>query len=335
MRRSVAPPRPSPAVTVSIVTIGNRDLLRRCLESLSAGVEDTSSLEVVVLDNASGEDASADVRDAFPDLQVMKRASRVGFGAAHNEVIESTSGRWILILNDDTTVEPGSIDRLVRYGEARARVAAVGPRIVFPDRGRHHSAWRFPGPLTSLLAALTVAQVGWVQSSGSRAKRVGWATGSALLLRREAVTQVGGFDEGFFMYAEELDLCHRLADQGWETHYFPCATIVHHRRRSSASVPDRRIVEHVRGLDRYWRKHHSPPSARIARVATGLQYAAAATLARGLLAVPERRRPLRVQPTDAAEYALYARNFLLGETGPGLREAADEWNAAHAAAGVP
>jgi GT2 family glycosyltransferase len=138
---------------------------------------------------------------------------------------------------------------------------------------------------------------------------------AALLLRREALDEVGVFDEGFFIYSEETDLSHRLREAGWRTQYFPQVTVVHHESQFSAGIPERRINEMWRGRHRYWTKHHSPAGARLAALSTGGQYALRALLRRG-------------DRDFAARMRLHARDAI-GVRGPGLRELADDWNREH------
>jgi GT2 family glycosyltransferase len=138
---------------------------------------------------------------------------------------------------------------------------------------------------------------------------------SALLLRREALDEVGLFDEEFFIYSEETDLCRRLRGAGWRTQYFPHVTVVHHESQFSAGIPERRINEMWRGRHRYWRKHHSAAGAAVASLCTGTQYAA-----RGLLRAGDR--------DFAGRMRLHARDAIRVR-GPGLRELAEEWNREH------
>jgi len=293
-------------VSVSIVNTNSRDLLLACLESLRG--EDA---EIVVLDNAS-EDGSVDaVRERFPDVRVIAQEFRAGFGANHNAVIRATSGRYVYVLNEDTTSDDWAFARLVGHLEANPRVGAVGPRLVYPD-GRHQdSAWRFPSPAVAALGLVTLGKVGVKQSQGSTPRPVDWVTGAALLLRREALEEVAGFDEEFFLYSEEVDLQLRLRRAGWEVQYFPEVTIVHHESQFSTGIPERRINEMWRSRHRYWRKHHSAAGARVAALATGTQYAARAALGR--------------DPAFRARMRLHARDSWRVD-GPGLRELAEEWN---------
>ena len=272
----------------------------------------TPGVEVVVLDNAS-EDGSADaVRERFPDVRVIAQEFRAGFGANHNTVIRATSGRYVYVLNEDTTADDWAFGRVVAYLDAHPGVAALGPRLVYPDGRQQPSAWRFPTPAVTALGLLTVGKLGVAQSHGAVPRKVDWVTGAALVVRREALEEVGLFDEEFFLYSEEVDLQFRLRRAGWEVHYFPAATVVHHESQFSAEIPERRINEMWRSRHRYWRKHHSGAGARVAALATGAQYAVRAA------AAPLARR-------SARRMLLHARDSWRVD-GPGLRELADEWN---------
>jgi GT2 family glycosyltransferase len=298
------------ALSVSIVNTNSRELLLACLESLRG-----ADAEIVVLDNAS-EDGSADaVRERFPHVRLLAQDFRAGFGANHNTVIRATSGRYVYVLNEDTTADDWGFDRLVGFLDSHPRVAGLGPRLLYPGGRLQDSAWRFPTPLVSALGLVALGKVGVKQSRGDRPRPVDWVTGAALLLRRQALDEVGLFDEGFFLYSEEVDLQFRLRRAGWEVWFFPEVTVVHHESQFSAAVPERRINEMWRSRHRYWRKHHSAGGARVAALFTGAQYAARAALS------PIAGR----DPGIGARMRLHARDAWR-VSGPGLRELADEWN---------
>ena len=315
-----------PDVSVAIVNTSSRELLAACLESLERDESREVDAEFVVLDNASEDDSVQLVRERFPWVRVVEQRYRAGFGANQNTVFAETSGRYFYVLNEDTLSEPGSLDALVAYLDAHPRVGAVGPKIVYPDGRLQTSAWRFPSPARSALGALTLGRAGIVQSGGDEPRRVDWAMGCALLVRRSAVEGMGLFDEGIFMYVDETDLCRRLAEAGWETHYFPKVTVVHLESQFSASIPERRIVEHWRSRRRYWRKHHSRPAARAAAFLMGAQFAVRSAIVSVLRRLPERRRPRYATRAFSTTLNTHVRNAWFGETGPGLRELAREWN---------
>ena len=330
-----APAAEKPDVTVSIVNASQRELLLASLASLASDAQGPLAVEVVVLDNASDDGSVEAVRERFPWARVIAQPFRAGFGANHDRVIRETSGRYVYVLSHDATVEPGSLARMVAYMDSHPEVAVLAPRIAYPDGRAQASAWRFPSPGVAALGTLTLARVGVVQSTGREPCRVDWAMGAALLLRRRALEEVGLFGEGFYMYSEETDLCRRLAAAGWETHFFPLTTVLHHDSKLRAEVPRERINEEWRSRHRYWRKHHSPLGARAAGLLTGLQYAARAAIAAALVRLPDGRRPGRFDATTPARFLQHARCAWLGPAGPGLRELAEEWNRRHAAAEAP
>lgn len=299
-----------PDLSVSIVNTNSRALLLACLESLAG-----TDAEIVVLDNAS-EDGSADtVRERFPDVRLIAQSHRAGFGANHNTVIRATTGRYVYVLNEDTTAGDWGFEALTAYLDDHPRVAALGPRLVYPDGRLQDSAWRFPTPLVSMRALLTLGRLGVTQSRGDAPRVVDWVMGAAVVLRREALDEVGLFDESFFLYSEEVDLQARLHRAGWEVHYFPRVSVVHHESQFSADIPERRINEMWRSRHRYWQKHHSGAGARIAALSTGAQYAVRAALS----------SVARRNAGTGARMRLHARDSW-HVTGPGLRELADEWN---------
>ena len=300
-----------PDVSISLVNTNSRELLLACLESLR-GVD----AEIVVLDNASEDGSAAAVRERYPDVRLIEQSHRAGFGANHNTVIRATTGRYVFILNEDTTSEDWGLERMVAHLDANPRVAALAPRLVYPDGRVQSSAWRFPSPSTAALGLLTLGRAGILQSGVCETRDVDWAMAAALLVRREALDEVGVFDEGFFIYSEETDLCRRLRNAGWRTQFFPSVTVVHHESQFSAGIPERRINEMWRGRHRYWSKHHSAAGARAAALFTGAQYGL-----RGLIRTGDR--------DFAARMRLHARDAIR-VTGPGMRELAEDWNRAHA-----
>ncbi len=297
-------------VAISIVNANSRDDLLACLESLR-GVD----AEIVVLDNASEDGSVEAVRERFPEVRLIEQRHRAGFGANNNTIIRATTSPYVYLLNPDTTSDDWGLDRMVAHLDANPGVAAVGPRLVHSDGTQQQSAWRFPTPAVAALGLATLGRAGVVQSTGSRTREVDWAIAAALLVRREALEEVGLFDEDFFLYSEETDLCLRLRRAGWRIEYFPEVTVVHHQPWAVEGVPERRINEIWRGRHRYWRKHHSAVGARTAALLTGAQYAV-----RGLIRARDR--------DFAARMRLHARDAIR-VTGPGIHELAEEWNRTH------
>jgi GT2 family glycosyltransferase len=231
-------------LSVSVVSYRTPDLLLRCLAALAAERErGVLQMDVTVVDNASG-DASAElVRTAYPWVRVIANSRNAGFGAAHNQVLRRATGRYWLVLNSDAAPAPGALQALVEALDADACVACTGPKLLYPDGAVQPSRRRFPSVATLFLES-TQLQRFWPRNNVLRryyvedrpdnvAQDVDWLVGACLCLRAEAVRQVGLFDERYFMYSEEIDLCHRLRAAGWRVRYLPTAEVVHLEGASS------------------------------------------------------------------------------------------------------
>ena len=317
-------------VTIGIVAHGNRDLLIEALEALTGPGLPTRPHRILVLDNASDDGTVEAVREAYPEVDLIAQDFRDGFGANHNRLLARSDAPFHLILNDDAIVEPGAVDTLVTHLEAHPEAAVAAPIIRYPD-GRHQpSAYRFPDPTTALRGLVTLGQAGVEERADGTPRAVDWASGCALLLRRSAIERSGPFDEGFFMFSEETDLQRRLRNLGYATNLVPAAVVRHYLGAATAGDRSRRIVEVWRSRRRYWAKHNPGWEGTTARRLGALQYAALAGVAE------LRRLPLphakRLAPLPPAEIRLHVANALKGATGPGLREAAQDWNRDHGVA---
>lgn len=253
------------SVSVVIVSYNTRALLARCLDSLSG----EAAAEIIVVDNASTDDSVSYVRENYPDVRVIANDRNVGYGAAANEGIRSTSSPLVLLLNADTAVEPGCIAALEHAAQNAPRAAILAPAIVNGSGVAEISCFPFPGTLGWFLENEPVAAVARRIPRLRRravsfdppatAHRIPWALGCALLVRRSALDEVGGFDESFFMYYEEVDLSRRLADAGWEVWFTPEARVRHVGGASTSQHRTAMLVRHFESTVRYYRRHFSGP----------------------------------------------------------------------------
>jgi N-acetylglucosaminyl-diphospho-decaprenol L-rhamnosyltransferase len=298
-----------------VVNTEQRGLLRYCLDAVArerATVDFPT--EVLVLDNAS-QDGSADAARRHPvTTEVIALPERRGKAENDSALLRRARGRFCLLLNEDSELEPGATVALHASLAADDRAGAAGAMLVRPDGVQQPSAWRFPSPWTAFLTALWLHRRLVVQSRGDRVRRVDWTQSAAMLVRREAAEQIGYFDPEFFVYSDEVDFCRRLADAGWTTLYVPGARAVHHEQLVTGNVPTRRIVEFSRNRDRYMRKHHSRAAAALVRWLTAWTYGVRAV---GAVALPGH---------DARRYAKHASATLFPRRGEGLAEAAQEFN---------
>lgn len=306
-------------LTYCVVNTSQRELLVRGLDAI-ARERDSGELpfqtEVLVLDNGSRDGSEQAAREHRTVDEVIAVGERRGKALNDSALMQRARGRYALLLNEDSELEPGATLALWRALEADADAACAGARLLRPDGAEQACAWRFPTVTTALAGALFVHRLFTVQSGGERTREVDWCQSSALLVRLQAAAQVGYMDPAFFVYSDEVDLARRLRDAGWRSLYVPGASAVHHEQLSTGAVPERRIVEMARNRDLYMRKHHSPAAARAVRWLTAWSYALRALAAVVLPGHSPRRYWRHVVAT------------LMPERGEGMREAAAEYNRA-------
>lgn len=298
-----------------VVNTSQRELLVRGLDAISRErARLPFASEVLVLDNGS-RDGSAEAARAHPAVtETIALERRRGKALNDSELLRRARGRYALLLNEDSELLPDATLALWRALEDRPDCACAGARLVRPGGAPQASAWRFPTVLTALAGALFLHRLVTVQSTGRDVREVDWCQSAALLIRREAAAQVDFLDGDFFVYSDEVDLARRLRDAGWRSLYVPQAVCVHHEQLSTASVPERRIVELARSRDLYMRKHHSAAAARAVRWLTAWAYAVRAGAA------------VLLPGHSARRYWRHATATLRPERGEGLREAADAYN---------
>ena len=262
-------------VTVIVVSYNVRDLLRRCLRSLTDAAPD-SRLDVIVVDNGSKDGTVDFVRREFPSVRLISNQANRGFTAANNQALAVSSGAYVLYLNPDAELRHGALSTMVAYLEANPRVGVVGPRLSYPDGRTQPSRRRFPTPITAMVES-TMVQRWWPDSPilaryyvadrcSDDVQDVDWLTGACLLARRQAVEEVRGFDERFFMYSEELDLCHGIRDHDWRIVYLPSAQVIHHEGRSSEQNLARRAQNFNESKCQYFEKHYGLAVGRALRL---------------------------------------------------------------------
>ncbi|MDQ3757126.1 MAG: glycosyltransferase family 2 protein [Actinomycetota bacterium] len=265
-------------VAAVVVNFNARDHLVECVRSLrKAGVE-----EVVVADNGSCDGSDAALAAADRDARLLPTGGNLGFGRAANRGAASVEeADYLLVCNPDLTVDPDAVDLLAEVLDHDPAVAIVGPRIVDPDGTTYPSPRLFPG----LLDAVGHAFLGYVAPRNRFTRRyrlldvdrdvpaadVDWVSGSCFLVRRRAWDALGGFDERYFMYAEDVDLCWRAHRAGWHVAFEPAARVTHVQGVSTARHPYRMILEHHRSLLRFSaRTTTGPGRALLPVVALGL-----------------------------------------------------------------
>lgn len=244
-------------LSVVIVTWNNQRTIADCLASL-AEQPSRLALEVLVVDNASA-DGTLEQVGRFPAVHVLRNDDNLGFARAVTAGVDRSTGDAVLLLNPDTVVHPGSLERLVAHLQTHPRCGAVGPRTVSVDGSVLRSVFPYPGLGVTMLGSLGRPRPPRLHRL--RPSTVEALSGAALCLRRAALEDVGGLDTDFFMYGEDMDLCYRLARSGWSVDHVPTATVTHLQGHSANQVPEVTYVRRRIGRLRFLRKHRHPVAA--------------------------------------------------------------------------
>lgn len=252
-----------PQVSIIIVTFNSTRQIPACLESLRAHAP-RADHEILVVDNASTDDTAALVARDWPSVRLLQAGANQGFAVANNRGIRATSGERILLLNPDAAVTPGAVDTLMDALDRDTRVAIAGPRIV-DDSGRAELSFgQHIGPLAELVQKVRVTGhtrgwpvvSAWVERATATPQSPDWVSGACWMARRAALQDVGLFDERFFLYAEDVDLCARVRSAGHHVAFVPSSVVRHLRGASRATVSDATHVHYRRSQLAFYEKYH-------------------------------------------------------------------------------
>lgn len=268
-------------LAVVIVSYNVAPLLRQCLESVQAeagALTDDEVVSIWVVDNASADGSADMVERRFPKVHLMRNAQNRGFAAANNQALNRMGfdidvpaerlPRYVLLLNPDTTLAPGALKRWLAEADALPRAGVVGPSLCYPDGHFQHSAFAFPTlwqiffdffPLHHRLSNSRLNgryPRAWYERG--EPFPVGHPLGAAMLVRREAILDTGLLDEGYFIYAEEVDWCLRMRQRGWEAWCAPAVRVVHHEAQSTRQFRDQMFTALWKSRFRLFARHYGP-----------------------------------------------------------------------------
>lgn len=293
-------------LTVSIVNHKHRDLLGPLLDSICA-LTQRASYETYVVDNAPGDGSAEMVRACFPWVHLICNEQPQGFAANNNQVLRRGEGRYLILLNDDMLLINNALDRMVQFMDDHRWVGAVGCKLLNRDGTLQRSCWRgFPSPKTLLVDLFYLSKwlprQSWVRDFEATLQDsvgsvdVDYLLGACLMVRREAIDQVGLLDEGFFMFLEETDWCYRIKKNGWRICWMPDGEIIHFGQQSVAGDPAQFVPMLYQNFCRFCRKHGSQRREIVAIknvIAVGTLLRAALWAYRSLMGVPNSRAMLR------------------------------------------
>ncbi len=302
-----------PRLDIVIVSYRCRTLLRDCLKSLSA-FPPAGGARVWVVDNASKDGTPEMVREEFPEAELIASDENLGFSKANNLAIRRGSAPYVLALNPDTLVTEGALDQMLELMEQKPEVGISGCRLELPDGSFDHAARRsFPTPLGALAHFTRIGR--WKKAPARLAQYrapevesgpVDAVNGAFMLMRRKALDAVGLFDEGYWMYMEDLDLCYRFVQAGWITWYDPAVKVIHVKAGTSGKNRRPRVnyAFHY-GMYRFYRKHYAKNDNVLLRgaVYTGIAAKLGISMTRSAINrhLLRRRNPRRNAPASGED----------------------------------
>jgi N-acetylglucosaminyl-diphospho-decaprenol L-rhamnosyltransferase len=259
-------------VSIIILSWNTRDLLPRCLDAIYQTTGDLDT-EVLVIDNGSNDGSQALVRERFPQVLLVTNQQNLGFAGGNNQGLATSNGRYALLLNSDAFVSQGAVQALVELADAQPQAGIVGVQLVNADGSFQASHTRFPNLWREFLTLSGLGRLvygRWYPSYGPEesksAQKVDYVEGACLLVRREAFDEVGGLDEAYFMYAEEVDWCYTMRAKGWQVWYQPAAKVTHLGGASSRNRPSQREADLYRSRVRFFRKHYGDRAAELLKL---------------------------------------------------------------------
>jgi N-acetylglucosaminyl-diphospho-decaprenol L-rhamnosyltransferase len=249
-------------LSIIIINWNTCHFLAKCLQSIeeNAGKRSPLRIETFVVDNASTDGSPQMVRERFSQVRLIENERNVGFALANNQAIRQSQGQYVLLLNSDTEVHPGALETMMQFMDIHSRVAGCGSLLLNGDGSLQTSChpiltpgrefWRLMF-LDRLWHRATYMQTKWDRRIPRQVEVV---KGACFMLRRTALDQVGLLDEQYFMYTEEMDLCHRLLQAGWEIWWVPQAVVTHYGEASTRQAAEEMYVQLYRSKMQFHRK---------------------------------------------------------------------------------
>lgn len=248
---------PAPALSIVLVNFNDAAHLPECLSAVEANAGRFDP-DVIVVDNASTDGSASLVAERFPRVRLIPNEKNEGFSRANNRAVRKSRGEFLLFLNTDVVLRPGAIELLMEEMAAHPDTGVAGPALLTPAGAFQASFGGRTGFFVELAKKAILNRLRTRTLRTNRRRReVRWVSGAFLLVRRKAFLDAGGFDEGFFLYFEDIDLCERILDKGWKVIFLPEAVSLHHGGVSTSARPVRSRMEYRKSQLRFYRKHSS------------------------------------------------------------------------------
>lgn len=255
-------------ISISIVNFNTKEPLRRCLKSIRDNIKGLN-YEVIVVDNNSNDGSAEMVRDEFPSAQVIVNKENKGATVAKNQTFHQAQGKYVLILDSDIEILPGTIEEMVRYMEINSKIGILGPRVLFPNHQPQHSCNKSGPNLWSCFLNKLVffanlrynfyrSKIGgeYIKKRYSKPEEFTWLGGMCLLVRDVVIQQIGGMDEIFFIYYDDTDFCLRAKNAGWKVFYLPSVSVIHHMSKGVGQFSNFLYPKIFESELHFFRKHY-------------------------------------------------------------------------------
>ncbi len=246
-------------LSVVIVSWNTKEYLLPCLASIF-GKEQRVGSEVILVDNGSYDESGSEVKKAFPSVRIIQNQENLGFSKAVNQGLQKASGKYVLLLNPDTHVKDGALERLVLFMDAHSDVGVAGAQLLNSDGSKQSSIANFPSLATelfnkSLLRRLFPKRFPGKERDYSEPVQVDSVIGACMAVRREAIERVGLLDEDYFLFLEETDWCYRMKKAGWKIYHVPQAEVYHFQGKSAEAEKKKAKVEYYRSRYHFFKKN--------------------------------------------------------------------------------
>lgn len=254
-------------LSVVVLSYNTKKILKNCLDAIFQNTQGIT-YEVIVIDNASTDGSGQMVQKEFPQVILIANKENLGFARGNNQGLNQASGKLVLLLNSDTVVKPGALEKMVKFMDQHPEAGTIGPKLLNEDGSLQASVGKFPS-LPVVLVMLFKEHFGGsqlVRRSYDQTRSVDWVMGAALMVRKEILDKTGLMDEEIFMYYDEVEWCYRIKKAGFQIYFYPEAEITHLWQKSSATGRKGPILANYQGLVYFYKKHKSYPELAILRI---------------------------------------------------------------------
>ena len=268
-----------PIISIIIVSFNTSGLLRKCLRSVYDHPP-LKDFETIVVDNGSIDRSREMVRERFPQVKLIVNPANRGFAAGNNRAFKVAWGEYLLLLNSDVEITPGAIEALINFLQENPRIGMVGGKLLNSDGTLQPSCRPFPSLRRIIFSYRSPVNIIFPNNLYTRSyltppgsyetiHQVDSVAAAFVLVRRAALEEIGLFDQRFFMFLEDSDLCYRMKKSGWGVYYYPQSSVYHHWGGTSSKMPYRMVLEHNLSMWRFLLKHYQYRFTKKALLAIG------------------------------------------------------------------